>query len=82
MIAPTLFELLLFQAERLQVTGSAACAALQDGRGGERKLGRKLLRVFPASRKKKKYERDLRYNNTLTGIKDTRAECVIHLAKI
>lgn len=31
MIALTLFELLLFQAERLQVTGNAARAALQDG---------------------------------------------------
>lgn len=76
MIALTLFELLLFQAEWLQVTGSALHC-----RTAGRKLGRKLLRVFPSSSKKKN-ERDLRYNNTLTGIKDTHTECVIHLAKI
>lgn len=48
MIALTLFELLLFQAERLQVTGSNCIA----GRTAGKKLGRKLLRVFAASCKK------------------------------
>lgn len=79
MIAPTLFELLLFQAERLRVMGSAARAALPDG--GEKTWSKNCSKSSLPPRKKKK-KRDLRYNNTLTGIKDTRAECVIHLAKI